>query len=105
MQLITPSEAIATKIHEIPEEVFEVVNGLITETLSVTKNWASVTVKQEDILEKLEERGLNRNEVINRKWLDFEKAYRKAGWTVTYNGPSYNETYPATFKFSSQIDS
>ncbi len=38
------------------------------------------------------------NEVM--LWLNVEELYRAQGWTVTYDKPGYNESYPATFTFA-----
>lgn len=33
------------------------------------------------------------------QWLDFEPAYREAGWDVIYDRPGYNEDYEPTWTF------
>ena len=33
-------------------------------------------------------------------WPDFEDVYRKAGWTVVYKSPAYNESAQPIFTFS-----
>lgn len=37
---------------------------------------------------------------VPQHWLNFEGAYRRAGWKVEFDKPGYNESYPATFKFT-----
>jgi hypothetical protein len=37
--------------------------------------------------------------IFDNHWLDIEDHYRKAGWKVTYDKPSYYEDYDAFFKF------
>ena len=45
------------------------------------------------------EKGLNRNEIFNKGWLNIEEVYRSAGWKVNYDKPAYNESYDAYFTF------
>lgn len=45
-------------------------------------------------------RGMKRDELFDKGWMDIEPIYRKSGWRVEYDKPAYNETYPATFTFS-----
>ena len=79
-------------VNHIPEEVFEVFNDLIL------KNWngKSAKVTQNDaaglVAAKL---NIDRDVVFNKCFLDVEDHYRKAGWLVAYEKPSYNETFEA----------
>ncbi len=41
-----------------------------------------------------------RKQLFEKGWLDVEPIFKKAGWDVEYDKPGYNESYPATFKFS-----
>lgn len=93
---ITPAQAAKSKLTTIPEEVFEVVNALISQNLSNNR----ATIKQDDIVSALVARGLNKNELFAKGWMDFEPAYRKAGWEVVYDKPGYNESGFAVFKFA-----
>jgi hypothetical protein len=100
---ITPSEAKANAVSNIPDVVFEVVNELIVKGIGSNNH---VTIKQDDIMAHIVERvkpedgQAYRQTVYDNHWLDFESAYEKAGWSVTYDKPAYCESYPATFKFS-----
>jgi len=55
-------------------------------------------------IQKLKEggqhRGLTRQGMYDKGWMDVEDAYRKAGWDVDFDKPGYNETYEANFTFS-----
>lgn len=39
-------------------------------------------------------------EIDEKKWLDFESIYRKAGWVVNYDRPGWDENYDSFFEFS-----
>ena len=94
---ITPQEQAAQTTHQIPDEVFECVNAaLLTEG-----SGRRLVVYQDDIVKKLTEEGtLDRREIFEKHWLDFEPAYREAGWYVSYDKPAYNESYRAHWVFS-----
>lgn len=36
---------------------------------------------------------------FHRDWLDFEQAYRDAGWKVDFDAPPYGEDYDACYYF------
>ena len=91
---ITPSEA-EVGCH-IPDFVFEIVNIMITKNL----HGGIASILQEDIVQAIAANGCyRRQEIFENRWLNFEEAYARAGWDVTYDKPAYNETYGATFTF------
>lgn len=94
---ITPDEI----KHEIPDFIIEAVNTLIK------KNWdgKEAIIKQNDILAIVSSKNDNdgkpsRQTIFDNNWLDFEDLYRKVGWKVEYDKPTYNEFYDAYFKFT-----
>jgi hypothetical protein len=94
---ISPDEVVAAKANSIPDEVFDVVNELIAE------KWSGryALVLQRDIVARL--KAYPKFEDVDfaaKGWLDFEPIYRQKGWGVEYDKPGYNETYPASFKFT-----
>ncbi len=92
---ISPDEAKATIA--IPEAVFEVVNELLRERAGSGR----CTLKQNEVVKLLLAKvDVGESEIFRRNWLDFEEAYRAAGWKVEYDKPGYNETYEATWAFS-----
>jgi hypothetical protein len=95
---ITPKEVQEMVDASLPGVVFEVFNKLII------KYWNgenSATIKQEEAaLEIADAMSLSIQQVMSRGYLNIEQAYRKAGWSVVYDAPAYNEDYPATFKFT-----
>ncbi len=94
---ITPAEVAGKKRGSLPPEVLTAFNELIAAAwdgrLAVVKQDAAATL----IASRLD---ITREEVFRRHYLDVEDVYREAGWKVDYDKPSYNENYPATFKFS-----
>lgn len=90
-------------VQVIPEWVIEGANECIK------KNWVELNGKsvftQNDLLKcimKYAPKGMSRQVIFDRHWLDIEPVYRKAGWHVEYDAPSYYETYEATFTFKSK---
>lgn len=94
---IRPEDVPALKVVSIPGEVFEVFNELIIKNYS---QGGTSVVHQSAVINALEDRGTPRNTVYQNGWLDVEDAYEEAGWDVKYDKPAYNESYPATFRFS-----
>lgn len=95
---ITPDEVGKTKESRIPAQVIDAFNELITE------NWGgrSATFTQDKVVERIliKMPGVARSDVFERRWLDVENLFRRAGWTVAYDKPGYCETYEATFMFT-----
>jgi len=92
---IKPNEIAGRKEETFPDAVLESFNQLIAEKFSGN----SATIEQDDVLKLMVDKGLDRDEIFRRGWLDVEDVYRAAGWHVEYDKPGYNETYPATFTF------
>lgn len=95
VQPITPSDVAREQSKNLPDAVIETFNRLIAQDYVD----GSATVKQDDVVALLVEKGLDRKEIFDKGWLNIEKVYQSAGWKVTYDKPGHNETYPATFKF------
>ncbi|MFZ5424563.1 MAG: hypothetical protein ACOZAO_02065 [Patescibacteria group bacterium] len=93
---ITPSGVGKAKSASLPDVVIEVFNELIAQNFY----GGSASVKQKDAVAMLVAKGLDRNEIFKKGWLDVEEVYRKAGWKVYYDKPGYNESYDAYFRFS-----
>lgn len=92
MPPIKPSEL----VKDIPEIVFECFNKIITRNY----NGTSSTVKQQEIVDMLVEKGLKKDEIFKKHWLDIEDHYRKAGWKVEFDKPGFNESGEAYFTFT-----
>lgn len=94
---VSPAEVAELKTEQIPEQVFEVFNGLIAQNLHGRYS----RVLQKDVLAELEDRGMNRSEIFEKHWLDVEDSYREVGWKVDYDRPVYwgGENFDAYFEF------
>ena len=79
------------------EEVFIAFNDCI----ALTWDGRSAVVKQRDVAVRIAAAmSITTAEVVQRHYLDVEGSYRAEGWDVEYNKPGYNETYDATFRFT-----
>lgn len=92
---IKPDEVAKEKERNFPNVVVESFNELIAQKF----NGRSATVSQGDVEALMVQKGLDRQEIYAKGWMNVEEVYRSAGWIVTYDRPAYNESYPATFTF------
>jgi hypothetical protein len=92
---LSPSEAADLQTEQIPDEVFIAFNGLIARNLRGGRAF----VFQKDVVEILEQQGIDRQQVYKTHWLDVEDSYRATGWDVKYDKPGFNETYEPNFTF------
>jgi hypothetical protein len=97
---ITPDEAAKKWVRNLPDAVFEVFNKLLADEFDGESEVKSVIIRQDEVLTLLLEKGLDREQIFDKGWLNVEGAYQKAGWKVVYNKPGYNEEGPATFTFT-----
>lgn len=82
---------------EFPDFVIQAFNECIMEAR--IKN--SKNVMQDDVIKRIEKLGnVSRNSIFENHWLDVERHYRKAGWTVYHDKPGFNESYKAYYTFS-----
>lgn len=91
---ISPSEVVAS--NQIPNAVLEAFNRCIS------KNWdgRSAVVPQKEVEREILERMLvGIDTIYEKRWLDVEEIYRKAGWVVEYNKPAYDENWGAVYRF------
>ncbi|HEU5114533.1 MAG TPA: hypothetical protein VFT82_02075 [Candidatus Paceibacterota bacterium] len=93
---LKPKDVVDKKAEDIPPEVIEAFNEMIA------KEWdgGSARVVQKDVIKKIVEKGISRDEIFKNNWLDVEEIYRKNGWDVEYDKPGYCENYDAFFVFS-----
>lgn len=96
---ITPREALRAAPTRIPEVVFEVFNEFLSERARPRR---SIRIGQDEVLAALIVKGWTAAEVteaLEKGELDVEPHFEKAGWTVKYDKPGYNETYEAHWIF------
>ncbi len=97
---ITPQEAKSNHAQSIHPDIIKVVNEMLSNFSSETY---SIRILQKDIVNKFMEINndeITRQQIFDRKYLDFEDIYRKAGWKVSYDKPAYCENYEAYYEFS-----
>jgi hypothetical protein len=102
---ISPDEVAEAKREAIPDYVFAAVNDLIARHYTE----GSCKIMQNELIEEIIKSStsligqgltpLTRAELFKRGYLNFEEAYRDAGWKVVYDKPAYNESYDPFFKF------
>lgn len=101
---IKPKEVQSKKTSSIPEEVFEAFNELIVEQWNGSSSNFTLREVADLAVTKLkaneEYASITRQDLYDRKWLDVEPAFRKAGWKVNFDKPGYNENYDSNFTFS-----
>jgi hypothetical protein len=84
----------------IPDVVIQAVNALLKD--KYTGGLGSFTIKQDEIISKIRglDGSLTRNEIFEKKMLNFEPLYRKNGWSVKYDKPAWDENYEPYFEFT-----
>lgn len=91
---ITPEEI--QEEATMPDAVITVVNDLIR----IHWDGDQAVILQKDIVSTLmDEMKITRKEIFDKKYLNIEATYKKAGWTVSYDKPGYNESYQPSFTF------
>ena len=95
---IGPHEIAELKQQLMPAIVIETINALLAKKAGRGKY---IVLTQTEIVEQLVKNGLDRMQIFEDHYLDFEEVYERAGWKVTYDRPGYNESYEPTFTFSS----
>lgn len=99
VQILTKQQAKENLADRVfPDFVIQAFNECIAES-QVNR---SGIVLQKDVVKRIMKLGNVRNsqKVFDEHWLDVEDHYRKAGWTVKFDKPAYNESYEARFEFS-----
>lgn len=91
---ITPDEVASEKSKVIPPVVIESFNHYIAKHWNGTRS----KFKQKHVVSLIEE-SYDGNEKVDKEWLDIEPIYEDVGWEVSYDKPSYCESYDATFEF------
>ena len=94
--MIKPDEIRQAAWKDLDKDVETAVDKLLV------KHWDGYEAKftQEEVLQAVcLAKNFSRERVYREKLLDFEEAYRAAGWSVFYDKPGYNESYEATFQF------
>lgn len=97
---ITPKEIMADMGSIIHPAVIQAVNDLLK------KNYrgGSCTIKQDEIVAAAIaiDGSLTSTIIFKNHWMDFESVFVKAGWSIKYDKPGFNESYDAYFVFKSK---
>lgn len=98
VQAIKPSEIMDNLDTIIDPAVIQAVNEILKEEF----RGGSVTIRQKYIVSRAITINpkLTSDILYKNHHLDFEPIFRKAGWSVIYDKPGYNESYEAFFEFS-----
>jgi hypothetical protein len=97
VKAIKPSDIMDNLDTIIDPAVIQAVNEILKEKF----RGDSVTILQKDIVSraiKINSK-LTSDILYKNHHLDFEPIFRKAGWSVSYDKPGYNESYEASFEF------
>lgn len=83
--------------NDIPDAVIEAFNSLITENMHNGR----ATFNQDLVVARIQEEiSISREKIFSKGYLNIEPIYEKAGWTVTYDKPGWDESYTPYFTFS-----
>jgi hypothetical protein len=98
VKAISPNEIMENLDEIIPDFVIESVNSLLKKKF----RGSAITIKQDELIKEIKGRNpsVNREELFNNKWLDFESLFEESGWSVKYDKPGYRENYDAYFEFT-----
>ncbi len=92
---LTPKEVAAKREESRPAVVVEVFNEMLVDAFSGFQ----AVIYEKDVVAKLVERGLTREDIYRFDWLEIQKLYRAKGWEVVRDRPGYNECYDTYFRF------
>lgn len=97
MKPIRPSQVVEVQTRQIPDGVFEIFNELISQNWDGERSLVKQDVVVQRVLKKYD---IARSEIFDKRYLDVESSYRKAGWNVEYDKPGFNEDGQAIFTFT-----
>ena len=92
----SPAEAKAAQVSNLPDDVINVVNTLLSKRAS----GRTIVIKQEEVVDQLKKAGYTSEQIQEAHLLDFEAAFTQAGWKVIYDRPAYNESGYACWRFT-----
>ena len=92
---IKPGQISGLQNDSIPAVVIETFNEFLVQHC----RGKFAVIRQDEVVAALVAKGLEREEIFDKNWLDIEDLYREAGWKVSYDKPGYNEMYEPTWDF------
>lgn len=93
VQPIKPNELAKHKSATIPDRMVAIINELLIENYRHGRK--TITISQNEIKERW-----NDDDTWDILYLDFEHIFGQVGYTVTYDKPSYGESYASHFTFT-----
>lgn len=94
---LSPEEASRIRLERRPEAVIEVFNELIADHF----DGKEARILLSEVIAGLKDRGIDKDDAFAKHWLDVEPEFRREGWAVKYDSPSYgDENFAAYFVFS-----
>lgn len=97
----TPDEVANQALDLIPDFVIEVVNNLLVNKYRAGR----ATIYQLDVVDQLRatHKGLTKEDIYTRRYLDFEPIFRKHGWSVVFNKPGWDEDFEPHWIFTKAL--
>lgn len=95
---ITPKQFKEAYGSGIPDVVIETVNELLLSKCRF-EGQKRVCLKQNEVVDALVAKGIERNSIFDKKMLDFEPLFRSKGWKVEWNKGAYYETDASNWIF------
>lgn len=97
---VSPTDVIRGRSSAAHPDVVEVINSLLFRVAHVVDSSVSATLRQDEVVAGLVSRGHSREDIFANHLLDFEAAFRAAGWVVVYEKPGFNESGEPSWRFS-----
>ena len=92
-------------MNNLSDVIHPAVIKAVNELLKDKYRGSSTSIKQKEIVAKAISlcSEITKDEIFEKKWMDFESIFRKAGWDVHYHSPDYTEnSYDEYFTFSAK---
>lgn len=95
---LRPGDIAEDKLKNLPEQVLQSFNELIAENYRDR----DAVVRQDAVVTRMIDKGLLKQDIYDKGWLDVEGIYRLAGWRVRYDKPVYygGEDFEPFYTFS-----
>lgn len=100
---ITPQEAVQQFYSNVPPGVIKCWNDCISENISMRGKDVYSKVTLHDLSKKITAKmNCTHQEAHEKGWFDLEDIFRKQGWNVRVDKPSYYESYETYFEFTNR---
>ena len=97
MKPVSPHEIVSKETREnIPDDFLQILNELIVKHYDGI--WRSA-FKEQELIDRLNKKDLNGQDLLDNLWPLINKAYTNAGWKVSYDKLQPNDTYQSLLCF------